>query len=479
MRKIILRTLFLVAINSISAQVITYPQTEGISQSINYSVLANGQQVGVYDSPIVSYAAFDMQGKVTIKIKANRDVKWVEIRPRNLNITPTWSADSTIQFSIDKPCNLSIELNGAPLEFPLFLFANPLETNVPSANDPNVIYFEAGKVHKAGLIVPKSNQTVYIGPGAVVDGFIFAENAENIKVCGRGVLLGTNNKQSSDWNKHKFVHFKSCKNITINDIMLVDAFTWQVVPENCDNVNINGIRLLAGNPSDDGIDVVRSRNVIIKNCFIRVKDDCVAIKGHLNYPDNVNTSNIKVSDCTFWNAEWGNGIEIGFELQCDEVKDIVFKNCDIIHVDKGAAISIHNGDDAKVSNVLFEDIRIEDCNQKLFDLAIFYTQYSVDKPKTQAEIDKRYLHGAWDGVLYLNPEERKAQAKYRGAIESITFKNISVTDGIFPYSLFSGYDENHKVKNITVQNLTIHGKKIKKLKDLRLYSEFSEGIKIK
>ena len=230
--------------------------------------------------------------------------------------------------------------------------------------------------------------------------------------------------------------------------------------------------------SDDGIDIVRSRNVTVKNCFIRVKDDCVAIKGHLKYPDNVISSNIKVSDCTFWNAEWGNGLEIGFELQCTEIKDIVFKNCDIIHVDKGAAISIHNGDKAKVSNVLFEDIRIEDCNQKLFDLAIFYTQYSVDKPKTQAEIDKRYLHGAWDGVLYLNPEERKAQAKYRGTIENITFKNISVTDGIFPYSLFSGYDENHKVKNITIQNLTIHGKKIKKLKDLRLHSEFSEGIKI-
>ena len=265
MKKTLLVILIVSLGNSTYSQVVTYPITEGISQSIKYSVKANNQQVGTYDSPIVSYAAFDMQGKTTIKIKANRDVKWVDIRPKSLNITPTWSADSTIQFSIDKPCNLSIEVNGAPLEFPLFLFTNPIETNVPSATDPNVIYFEAGKVHKAGLIVPKSNQTVYIGAGAVVDGFIYSENTENIKVCGRGVLLGTNNKQSSDWNRHKFVHFKSCKNININDIILVDAFTWQVVPENCDNVSINGIRLLAGNPSDDGIDIVRSRNVTVKN----------------------------------------------------------------------------------------------------------------------------------------------------------------------------------------------------------------------
>jgi hypothetical protein len=62
------------------------------------------------------------------------------------------------------------------------------------------------------------------------------------------------------------------------------------------------------------------------------------------------------------------------------VRDLRFLNSDIIHVERGAALSIHQGDDAEVRDVLFEDIRVEDARHKLVDLAVFYSQYSVDRP---------------------------------------------------------------------------------------------------
>ncbi|HAQ17645.1 MAG TPA: hypothetical protein DCR40_00225 [Prolixibacteraceae bacterium] len=80
----------------------------------------------------------------------------------------------------------------------------------------------------------------------------------------------------------------------------------------------------------------------------------------------------------FWNSIWGNAVEIGFELNSDEVKNIRFGNMDIIHVEDGATISIHNAGQAHVSGVTFENIRVEDSRQKLFDLAIFSSQYSPD-----------------------------------------------------------------------------------------------------
>ena len=81
----------------------------------------------------------------------------------------------------------------------------------------------------------------------------------------------------------------------------------------------------------------------IRNCFIRTKDDCIAIK---STGDELRrgTRNIDVADCVFWNAEWGNALEIGFELRTDEIRDIVFEDCDVIHVEDGAVFSIHNGD---------------------------------------------------------------------------------------------------------------------------------------
>jgi len=447
------------------------------SQSIHYQVKANGKMLYVYDAPSAAYTFAEVNGKTQIEVCADRDVKWVDIRPFRLGIKARWK-DSTIWFSIDQPCHLSIELNGNPLTFPLFFFADASEKNSPESSGPGVIYFEGGRVHKAGIIRPVSNQTIYIARGAIVEGSIDAKNVENVKICGSGILSGTGNDKSDNWNHYRMIRFADSKNITIQGITLVDSHTWQIVPENCENVFISGIRIISDNPSDDGIDIVRSRHVKILNCFIRTKDDCIAIKGHLNYPDTVITDDIHISGCTFWNAAWGNGIDIGFELQCNEVKNITVKNCDFIHVDKGAVISIHNGDKARVSNVLFEDIRIEDCNQKLFDLSIFYNRYGVDRPNTQEESDRRYLNGAWDGVLYLSPAEKKEHAIYRGYIENINFRNIYITDGIFPFSLFCGYDANHMVKNITIENLQVKGKKITSREDAHIYCEFAEGIKV-
>lgn len=85
-----------------------------------------------------------------------------------------------------------------------------------------------------------------------------------------------------------------------------------------------------------------------------------------------------MQNAVFWNALWGNGLEIGFELNGAAVKNITFRNNDIIHVESGAALSIHNAGNSVVSNIVFDDIRIEDARQKLFDFAVFCSRYSED-----------------------------------------------------------------------------------------------------
>jgi polygalacturonase len=63
-------------------------------------------------------------------------------------------------------------------------------------------------------------------------------------------------------------------------ITVYNCKTWDIVPVLCNNVKINNIKIVSDNGSDDGIDIVSTKNVIVSNSFIHTKDDCIAVKSH-------------------------------------------------------------------------------------------------------------------------------------------------------------------------------------------------------
>lgn len=478
-----------------NAQVI-YPSPEGMNPSADYHVSINGKEAFVYKSPVpAAYCGFDLDHPVTVKIKANRDVRWVDIRPRSLNIQPSFK-DSVITFTINNPCQLSVELNGS-IKNPLFIFANPVETNKPKKSDPNVLFFEAGKVHYAGLIDVKSNQTVYVEGGAVVVGAILAKDAENVTVRGRGIIDGTYSnrfndelikkgsfdqlpKMEDEERKEIFTcNFLNCKTVLLEGVIFHNSTRWTVVPEMSRRVEINNIKIISDQPSDDGIDVVHCKNVLIHNCFIRTKDDCIAVKSYNLNPKGPDVDSLLAEHCVFWNALWGNALEIGFELNSSEVRNIRFKNSDIIHVEAGAVFSIHNAGTATVKNILFDNIRVEDARQKLFDLAIFRSRYSEDGPPTEEEVRKLYLNGAWDGVIAVPADKKDYHAQFRGKIKNVVFRNINIVEGQFPFSIFYGYNKLKNVSGVRIENLVVNGKKITTIKTAKLSLENADNIIVK
>jgi hypothetical protein len=507
--------LFLLLASEIAAQTV-YPEPAGLTPSADYEVYVNSKKAFVYASPIpASYCSFDMTGPVDIVIRAARNIRWVDVRPATAGVSATFK-DSVIRLRLTKPTKLSIELNGS-LRAPLFLFANPPDPSKPDKNKPGVIYFEAGRIHYPGIINLQSDQTLYIEGGAVVVGVVKAVNAHNVKIAGHGVFDGSYSNRFNDsvirtgdtakiaavkaGDYHRVIELVDCSNVTISGLTLHNGTAWQVVPLQCRNVHINGIKILSDQPSDDGIDVVHCQNVLIENCFIRTKDDCVVVKAYMkkttrpgkdsvlvqrpsaywvyNTQDVPDVDSVTVQNCTFWNALWGNALEIGFELNAAEVRNVAFRHCDIIHVEAGAALSIHNAGTATVRNVVFEDIRIEDARHKLIDFAIVRSQYSADGTRDPEERKRLYLNGAWDGVLAVPPGKREYHAQFRGRISHVLLKDIHVTGGLFPFSVFYGFDAKHNVSDVTIQNLTVYGKKITSLAAAKLSLENTENIVVK
>ena len=460
------------------AQVTTWKAPEGFASEKYYQVKVNGIPVPVFDTPIASYAVFDFKGEVNIEVNTMYDVRWVDIRPLRTGLKPEYTGDNSFRFKLTRPENLSLELNGRIRQQPLFIFAGKPETDKPSRSDKNVIWFEGGKFYKDVKLELKDNQTVYIEGGAVVQGYLFATGKKNIKICGRGILDGSLNKTDPTC-KNRFIDLRDCEDITIEGITLHNGTTWQVALFHSNKATIKDIRIVSESGSDDGMDIFRCTNVVVDGVFAHTKDDNIAIKSGGDYPADHPTDNILVKNCVFWNSIWGNSIEIGFELYSSEVKNIRFENIDVIHVEDGATMSIHNAGQAHVHNVVFDNIRVEDSRQKLFDVAIFFSRWGPDGIQDPEFIEKNYLWGAWDGVQKIPKGTEALHSKFRGKISNIVFRDIHVVGGLMPFSVFQGFNKEKNVSGITIENLTYMGKKITDTNSAKIRQQNTEKLEIK
>jgi hypothetical protein len=408
----------------------TYPAPIAVSGAPDYSVRADGRPVFVYNSRVAAFAGFSFSGEVEVAVTPLATVESVEVRPLSYGIEAEREGN-TIRFTLTRPCHLSIEINGNAGR-PLFLFANPPETDAPKPDDPGVRYYRGGEIHRAGLVTLKDSETVYIEGGAVVRGAFEAYGAKNVRIMGRGILDGSGYTKG----EQNMIRLSDCSDTSTEGITILNSGAWTVKVERSTGIAISNLKIVNWRDWDDGIDICGCTDVVVDDCFIRTKDDCVAIKA-VQYgegPGSVDhdSYDILVTNSVLWNGVWGNALEIGFETRTEHIHDIVFRNNDIIHVQGWeGTLSIHNGDRATVSDVLYEDLRIERVEGFLFDLKILHSRYTKDEE--------------------------------RGHIKNITFKDIAVGGGRFPPSIIQGFDDDHLVENIVFENVTIQGKHIDSL----------------
>lgn len=415
----------------------------------DYSLTVDGKEVFVYTCDVANYAILSGQGTMEVEITSNKPFKTVKVRPLISGIIPRIEGNR-VSFTVEGPRKLSVEFDDDILN-PLFILINPMEEARPKKGDDKVHYFESGKVYDIGEVELHEGDTVYIDEGAVVYGSFCAYRANNLTIKGRGILNGSKWHRQGDVQQKQMIKLVECKNVTIEGITIVDGPNWHVVPIACEDVVIKDLNVITFVMTGDGIDVVGSENVSISNCFVRSNDDCVAIKAvdYQHEAGHKNVKNVRISDSVFWNAEFGNALEIGYETRCDEISNIVFENCDVIRSEfegyqSGGTFTIHNGDRAHIRNVRYDNIRVEDSREKLIDIKVQFSQYSRDEE--------------------------------RGQVSDIVFNNIQVVDGPFPVSIIRGYDADHMIRDITIKDMVVHGEEIKSANQCRMVVELSKNI---
>jgi polygalacturonase len=411
----------------------------------DFEVYINGQKAFVYNTRPAAFLNFSFNGKIEVRVICPGPIYAHDIRPHSKGLVSTQYRNE-IRFSLTEPTNISIEVN-KNIKRPLFLFANPLEKDVPKKGAANVLFFEKGKTHTPGIVKVSSNQTVYIEGGAVVKGSFIAEG-KNIRFLGRGILDNSHYGRG----EARPIEINQCENVLLDGFVIAESKHWTCGSFASTNITYRNLKIVSDNDWDDGIDIVGSKKVVVDNCFIRTKDDCVAIKSGVNYftrfESGFTVDEVVIKNSVLWNGIWGNGLEIGFETRTDTIQNILFQNCDIIHTEgPEGTFTIHNGDKAFIRNVRYEGIRVEDAQGYLIDLKILDSRYTKDKQK--------------------------------GYIDGVYFKDITVEGDIFPTSLIMGFDEQHRITNVTIDNVYIHGKKLKSTYDGMLTLIHTENITFK
>ena len=329
----------------------------------------------------------DAAKPVTFEIACSRNLNEVIVRPAELGIEVK-AAKGVISFVVSHPCQFSVCVNGR--RGALHVFVNGPEPYSVDKDDPGVIYFGPGE-HEAGLIVPKTGQTVYLHKDAWVKGQIFVKDASNVKVLGRGVLDSspysrgyregensgystavakalTNYISASETQYIGNICFWNCHDVTVEGPVFVDSPFWSFITRNgCSDFSIKNIKIVGQwRYNSDGVDFCTTSHVTMSDSFIRSFDDAIVVRPpHLSGESTGGaSSDISVQNCVVWD-DWGKAMEIYISKGAGTISDVHFKDIYISYIDY-AAIDIYSkysGDEtvsgSVVKNISYSGIHID------------------------------------------------------------------------------------------------------------------------
>jgi polygalacturonase len=379
-----------------------------------------------------------------------------------------------------------------------------------SKNYGGTIYFPAG-IYTCGPIFMKSNITLLTDAGAEIhfsDNFddylpmvtsqwegirlktfasqIYAIDAQNISIKGRGHFEGHGKKWWDYWKKIKngeiansqwqqifetenrelllkneylktmknflrppMVLFYNCKNILIEGVSFSNPPFWTLVPVYSENIVITGVTISnpGDSPNTDGIDPCSCRYLRISDCYISVGDDCIVLKSGRDEDGREAgkpTENVTITNCTMLNGH--GGVVIGSEMSGD-IRKIAISNCIFEGTDRGIRFKTMRGRGGIVEDVCVSNIVMSNIVEEGIVLNMRY-QTTTQEPLSERTPTFRDIHlsnisisGAKKGISFYGLEERN--------IEQVSFSDIFIQAAV---GIEGQYAQNLIFENIRIKS---------------------------
>lgn len=280
-------------------------------------------------------------------------------------------------------------------------------------------------------------------------GMLYAEKVEDVSITGRGTIDGTSDafmdrgtakrigpeQLRSTRQKERFrevasglgdgpyvplerpfqtLLFSGCRNVTLEDVTIVNAPFWAVHFADCDSVRVRGLRLFNDLmvPNGDGIDFTSCRNVVVSDCDIRAGDDALVFTGYDHHHELP-----------------------GFTGGTRDAENAVVTNCTL--QSRSSAIRVGGWDQNSIRNLAFSNIVIHDSNR---GIGVFQRGPGSieDVTFTNVVVRTRLHTGDWWGhgePIHVSAARVEKDGKPEGRIRGLKFSHVRAVgeSGILVY----------------------------------------------
>ncbi|OQP58934.1 exopolygalacturonase [Niastella populi] len=307
-----------------------------------------------------------------------------------------------------------------------------------------------------------------------------ADCLDGFTISGKGTLDGNGLRYwKSFWLRRQFnpnctnmdemrprlVYVSKSKNVRISGITCMNSPFWTTHFYKCENVKLLNLRILSSKtpvkaPSTDAVDIDGCKNFLIKNCYMSVNDDAVALKGGkgpLADKDERNggNENIIIEDCTYGFCH--GVLTLGSESIHN--RNVILRRIKIQNAVRLLWLKMRPDTPQEYEYVLVEDVEGTDVGNFLFIRP--WTQFFDLKGEKALRnsicrnITMRNIKLDCDNFFNVGASDNRGNVDaFTYKLSNFTFENLNIT------AKRSLHIDTSIVENFTLKNVTVNGKPI-------------------
>lgn len=296
-----------------------------------------------------------------------------------------------------------------------------------------------------------------------------ADKVDGFTLSGKGTINGNGLRYwkafwlRRQWNptctnmdemRPRLVYISNCKDVQLSGVRLMNSPFWTTHLYKCENIKLLGLSMYAPSapvkaPSSDAIDIDACTNVLVKNCFISVNDDAIALKGGKGPladkdPNNGENRNIIIEDCTYGFCH--SALTCGSESIHDY--NILLRRCTVKTAERLLWLKMRTDTPQNYEYITVEDITGTGTN---FLFVQPWTQFA-DLKGQPAPPPSRSSHITMCNIKFECNRLFNVSSSEKYNLSDFTFENLDIkaTNAAMNTSF---------INNFTLKNVTVNGVK--------------------
>lgn len=187
----------------------------------------------------------------------------------------------------------------------------------------------------------------------------------------------------------QLLQFNRCRNVILKDFRIRESPFWTIHIFRCNGVEIRGLDSRALGHNSDGINLEKTKNVIVRDCVLQQGDDGIVIKGGRNRDGWDGESSSENIDIENVNLTEGHGLlVVGSELS-GGVRNVRMRKC---HLD-GSSFALFAIKTNLRRGGFVKDIQMDDCRCELVKEAVRITTDSSMYPYATYDVRRTDIDG--------------------------------------------------------------------------------------